>query len=108
LGQPGRCLDFLQGEARPAPDGFVGFLLDAAGQLGEGLHLIERVSPGEGYVGHAVCLDKSQQLIHFHPFPRIEIPALGVVAALARMLASGTVNGGPETRSVRHCLLNNI
>ena len=100
-------LDFLQGEPGPAPDGLGGLLLDAAGEFREGLHLVERVAAGETHVGHRIGLDEIQDVIDLHPLPRVEVPRLRVVAALARMPAPSTIDGRPETRAVRHCLFEN-
>ena len=74
LGQVGIGLDLLQGETRPAPDGLVGFLLDAAGQFRKGIHLIEGIAAGEGHVGHLVGLDDGQQVFNVHLVPAREIP----------------------------------
>ncbi len=100
--------DFLVGEARPAPYCLVGILLYKLGQKGEGLCLIEGVSAGEGDVAHLVFQHNLQQFLYAHPLAVINIPGLGIVAAGAMMVAAGTVNGGTETRSVRHCLMQYV
>ena len=101
-------LDLLDGKSGPAPDGFRRFRFDAPGEFGEGFRLVERVAAGETDVGEFVGLDDAEQLFHLHPFPGVEVPGLGIVAALAGMAAAGTVNGRTETGSVGHCLLDDI
>ena len=108
LREVGIGLNLFQREAGPAPDGFGGLLLDAAGQLREGLHLIERISAGKGDVRQVVGLYNLQQLLYVHLFAALEIPALGVVAALAGMLASRTINGSPQSRPIGHGLVQYI
>ena len=108
LREMGRCLDLFQGEAGPAPDGLGSLFLDATGQFGEGLDLVEGIAAGEGDVAHVIGLDQGQKVVHLHPSARIEIPALGVVAAFAGMLAPCTVNGRAESGSVGHCLFQYV
>ena len=105
LREVGIGLNLFQREAGPAPDGFGGLLLDAPGQFREGLHLVERISAGKGDVREVIGLYNFQQLFYVHLFAALEIPALGVVAALAGVLASRTINGSPQSRPVGHRLV---
>ncbi len=93
---------FLVGEAGVAPDGLVGFDLDAAGEGGEGFNLIQGVTAGEGYIGELIGGDNVKQFIDRHLSAADEVPRLGVVAAGAMMGAACAVDGSAETGAVSH------
>lgn len=99
------CKNVLIFEAGVAPDCLVGFFLDAAGQLGEGLNLIERVASGEGDVCEFVVLDDVKELLDRHFPAAFEVPGLGVMAAGTMMRAAGAVDGGAQAGTVGHCFV---
>ena len=100
--------DLLICEAGVAPDVLAGLLLYAAGQLGEGLDLVERVAAGECDIRELVGLDDLEQFIDRH-FPAAgEIPRLRVVTARAMMGAARTIDRCAESRPVSHCLFEYI
>lgn len=88
------------GEASVAPYGFVGFLLDAAGQRGECFDLEEGVAASEGDVGKGVARDVLHEGVEGHFVTCIWVPRLGIVAPRAVVLASCAVDAGAKAWAV--------
>ena len=101
-------LDFFQGETGPAPDRLSRLGFDPAGEFGEGIDLVEGVTPGETDVREGVGLDDVEEFVDRHPVPGVEIPGLGIVAALAVVGAACAIDGNPEARAVGHRLLQDF
>ncbi len=78
-----------------------------AGQLGESLGLIHRVAAGEGDVGVGVGLDDAHDVVGGHGVAALEVPRLRVVASLAAVAASGTIDGGPCVAFYCACKVTN-
>ena len=68
------CQDFLVGEAGPAPDGLVRFRLYPSCQLGEPLHLVERIAAAERNIADIVILDDLHEVVDAHLVPVLEFP----------------------------------
>ena len=69
-------------------------------QLGESFRLEHRVSTTEGDVCKVVGKDFFQNLFRTHPVPAVDVPRLRIVATGTTVGASGSINGGPEARTV--------
>lgn len=100
--------DFLICESCVAPYVLSGLLLDPAGQFGEGLHLIERISSREGDISELVRLDYIQKLLDGHIISAPEVPRLRIMTAGTCMGTARTIYRGAQTGAVCHRLICNI
>ena len=98
----------FKGEPREAPDVLLRLLMDGTGQFGKACRLIHGITTGESDIGKGVGNNDLHQLGGGHLPTPVEIPRLGVVTALAPMATTGTIDGGPESRTIHHCILDHV
>ena len=100
--------DFLVCKAGIAPYVLTGLFLDATGEFGKGLDLIEGVAAGEGDIGEFVRLHHFQDFIDRHFPASVEVPRLRIMAAGTMMGAARTVDRCAQARTVGHGLFQYI
>ena len=91
-----------------APDGFEAVVTDSGSKFRKPLCLHHGVAAREGDIGELVVHDLSEQFVGGHPVAMVDVPRLWVVAAGAGIVATGTIDGGPKSRTVNHCILDDV
>ena len=90
------------------PDVFPAFFFDGSCQLGEFFRLKHRVAPAESYVCKIVCENLFQYLFSRNRSALIDIPRFRVMATRTLIWAAGSVDSGPESRTVYSRIFYNI
>ena len=98
----------LEGKPRVAPDILVRATMDGTCQIRKAVALIHGVATRKGDVGVWIGFDDLHQLLRRHLTAALGVPRLGVMAARTLVTAACTINGGPETRTVHHCIFYDI
>ena len=97
-------------ESKPcvAPDVFVCIVVYGTGELSKTCSLIHGIATRESDVGKRVGHDNLHNLGGGHLMATAEVPRLGVMTAGALMAATRTIDGGPESRTIHHCIFKYI
>ena len=96
------------GETRKTPYIFIRTFPDGQCQFGKTLRLIHGVATGKGDIGIGVGLNDAHYLFGGHGVAPAEIPRLWVMTARTGMATSGTIDRGPETRTIYHCIFYDV
>ena len=98
----------LEGEAGKAPDGLLRLRLNGLRQLTEALSLKHRIAAREGYVSKWITLYLGHDLRRRHLTPLLDVPRLRVMTTRTGVRTPRTIDGGPESRTVHHCVVYDV